>query len=246
LANYEEITAFPAGTVLSALVFTLAARAVWLRRSTWRVPWELAGTFNVVAQTGELFLLSRHADRWLSGPLHSVTGLWNIEDLLGHLLYMCGMVSVTYMVLAQLNMSDRQFSRFLKRRVELPAHLFFPFAWMMFALAGFGERDSDMILDAPTVWSRFYFLMYVLADFYLLWLIIPALYIIRRDPRQRAAATVYLGAAYITLAGCIAVLIDIPVVVWVGIRIETAAYAVAAIYAWHARARYLRGRAACP
>lgn len=245
--TYEELSAsFPLGALLTGVVYIAAARTLWLRRSTWHVPWEVAATLNVALQAAEIVLISGPVARRISPILHAITGLWNIEDLIGHLAYITAMAAMTYMVVSRLDMSEVQFDRYVHRRIEIPSAIFLPIVFVMFYYAGFGNREFDPVLAHPNLWSRAYFLMYVVADCYLLAHAIPALVIIRRDSRQKNTATAYLCAIGVSIVTCVVMLIgSYPMLVWVMIRAETAAYAIAASYAWRARVKRLR-KTPCP
>lgn len=241
-ATYEDIDALPAGIMLGAIVFLAASRALWNRRTTWRIPWEVAATLNVALQTAEIILISGPVSRWLGPKLHAATGIWNLEDLAGHLAYIIGMAAMAFTILSRLNMPDAALAQYIKHRIEFPLALFIPAVMMVFECAGFGDgRDVDLVLAHPTLWTRVYFLMYVGAVIYLLALVIPALLIIRRHQHQKPTATVYLCATGISGLCCVAIIVGIPVLVWVLIRAETAGYAIAASFAWSMRIRFLRG-----
>lgn len=227
--------------VTSALVVLVAARALWLRRSTFRIPWELAGSLNVAMQAGEIILLCAPVAHRVGPWLHAVTGLWNMEDLTAHLLYIGGMAAMSVLVVSRLDMTIDEFRHFIRTRIELPGIFFVTIVATVFACAGYGERDLDLILMTQTLWSRAYFLLYIFAVGYLLTFAIPALLVIRRDRRQTRVANAYLGAVGVTILTCVALLADaIPAVTWFMVRAESAGYAFAAWYGWHVRIVNLR------
>lgn len=245
--SYEDLDHFPVGTLMAVVITLAAARALWVRRSTWLVPWEVATSLNVVLQTVEILLITGPVSRWVGPKLHAITGLWNMEDLIGHLCYFCAMTFLAYAVLSKLDLSDRQLAWYTKRRIEVPATLFVAVVIAIFLAGKFGDHDTDMVLMHPNFWTRAYFLMYILADAYLLSMVIPALLILRRDRRQKRMATAYLCAVAITVLTCVIMLIGLPMATWLVIRVETAAYCIAASYSWHVRSRNLRGpQVPCP
>jgi hypothetical protein len=234
--DYEDMHGFPMGALLAVIMLLATMRALWVRRSTWRVPWEMATTVNVVLQTVEIVLISGPVSRRIGPILHTATGLWNMEDLIGHMCYISGMATMTYMILSRLDMSANQFRLYVKKRIELPANLFLPVVVVVFIAAGFGDRDIDLVLTPSTAWTRAYFLLYICADIYLMSMAVPALLVIRRERSQRRIATGYLCAIGISAITCVIMIIGISqTLVWLTIRIETIGYAVAASYGWYAR-----------
>lgn len=246
MENYEDLDSFPVGQLLAAMVLLATIRALWVRRSTWRIPWEIASTLNVSLQFAEIFLISGPVARWLGPKLHAATGLWNMEDLTGHLCYMIAMTYMTYMALSRLDISDERLARYVRRRIELPMLLFVPTVVALFMFGGMDSHPFDLVLSHPTPWLRIYFMMYVAGALYLLTMAVPALLIIRRDPRQKHTATAYLCATTVTVVTCATMVVGIPILTWVLIRVETASYAVAASYSWGVRRRLLRGPCLLP
>jgi len=58
------------------------------------VPWERPATINVALQTFDVLIVMPQWDDWISAKLHALTGVWNCEELIGHVGYMIGMFSL--------------------------------------------------------------------------------------------------------------------------------------------------------
>jgi hypothetical protein len=96
-------------------------------------------------------------------------------------------------------------------------------------------------------WLGVYFLLYGVAAVYLLSQASFVLWQLRIDPVQTKVVYVYLFAIGVSCITVAAFVVDFvgginPMVKWVLIRAELAAYAVAAVYAWRSRRSYLLGR----
>jgi hypothetical protein len=75
------------------IALTAAAWALWVRRSTWRVPWERTTTSAIVQLGVALVLIAPCTQPVIGGLLWEVTGRWHINDLLGHMLELGALVS---------------------------------------------------------------------------------------------------------------------------------------------------------
>ncbi|HET9874904.1 MAG TPA: hypothetical protein VFQ37_03965 [Mycobacterium sp.] len=230
-------------SVVTVVTLASGGLALWIRRHTWRMPWETAATANVALQTLNVVLLWPLVSHWISPKLHAVTGLWNVEELVGHIAYTLGLAAVLYMAAARLDMTGRQFSRFVNLRIGLPLALFIPVVIAIFMHAGLGLHDvSDLVFVDVSPWLLCYWCLYIAAIAYLLGQAALALLALRRDPRQTRAADFYLAAIGVSLLCCFAFLVDAnSMVKWTLIRAEVVAYALAAGYSWHMKVRYLRG-----
>lgn len=230
-------------SLLTALTLVCAGAALWVRRYTWRMPWETAATANVALQTLNVVLLWAPVSHWISPKLHALTGLWNLEELIGHVAYTLGLAAVLYMAAARVEMTGRQFTRFVNLRIALPLALFIPAVTLIFVHGGLGrEYVSDLVFLDASPWLLGYWYLYVAAIAYLLGQAAMALLALRRDPRQTRAADFYLAAVAVSLLCGFAFLVDANAIArWAFIRAEVVAYALAAGYSWHMKVRYLRG-----
>ncbi|OBB89123.1 hypothetical protein A5760_23060 [Mycobacterium colombiense] len=238
----------PLVPLATAAALLPAGYVLWIRRHTWRTPWETAATLNVLLLGLNALLTAPRVDRWVSPKLHSVTGWWNVEELIGHLCYLCALMSLLYMAAARLDMTDRQLNRFINSRIRIPATVFIPWVVFTFFYGGCADRYvPDLLLLDPSPWQMCYRWLYIVATVFLLGQAATVLLILRRDPYQTRAADLYLAAIALTFMGCFAFIFDCnDVLRWALIRVVVVAYAVAAGYSWRSKLRYLRGTPPLP
>lgn len=119
------------------IIFTLLTItwSLWVRRLTWHCRMEVAATLNIALQGGAVTLMSPWASEAIGGPLHRLTGQHNLEDLLGHDMYVVAASSVVYHLILRLD-KQKLVERF-KTHVELPATICLPLMFATFT-AGTG------------------------------------------------------------------------------------------------------------
>jgi hypothetical protein len=234
--------------IAASAALVAATTALWVRRDTWASRWESAATLNVALQGLNVLVLYPHISRRISPCLHAVTGLWNVEDLIGHIAYLIGLVSLLYMALSRLKMTDPERRLYLRQRLELPASIYFPLLIGCFVVSDCGnDYVSDLVFAPVTPALACYWLLMVVGAAYLLGNTVWALLILRRDPRSIRVATLYLAAVCgsICCLACVVVsfVVDgLNVAAWLLIRAEVVAYAAVAAYSWHRKIALLRGR----
>jgi hypothetical protein len=176
-------------------------------------------------------------DYTVSSKLHTVTGVWNLEELLGHIGYFVGMFAVLFLVVSRLDMTERQFKSYVRYRIELPGVLIISFLVIVF-VTGLGRRYiPDTVQAQTTEWLRVYWHIVAIGLTFILFQITRALFILRQDPRSRKAANAYLAAVAVSVVGLVAFQLEIPQLQWLIIRAEVIAYAIAASYTWHCKQR---------
>lgn len=235
-------------TLIAIATLAVATVALWIRRDTWNTRWDAGATLNVALQSVNVALLSPRVSWHLSPRLHTVTGMWNVEDLIGHLAYLGGLAALMYMAVIRVRMTDDQRRRYFKRRLELPATLFLPLLVGCFVVSGCTDGYVVGLLFVPvTPALACYWLLFIAGAVYLLANTIWALLILRHDPRSVRVVDMYLGAigislcSFVTAAASFAI-DGLDVVTWLLIRAELVGYAVVAAYSWHLRVTTLRGR----
>jgi hypothetical protein len=173
----------------------------------------------------------------LSAPLHDLTGLWNIEDLLGHLAYLAGLVTLAQTLAKRTNLDDPE--RFLRRRLEAPIAIALPLLIGLFIVATPGKHWPDLFRAPETGWMTLYWLALCTSASYLLIPILRLLWVVRRDPRSTVTANIYIAAITIDL-GCLSSVVASRViagypaaVTWMLLCVAACGYAIAPAYSWH-------------
>lgn len=236
----------------STIAILVAICVSWVRRHTWHMPWELPATFNVAMQGLYSLLACPAVSKVVSPPLHRVTGLWNVGELIGALAYLAGMAALVYMFAARLDWEPHQFRRFIMARIELPATVFVPTYIGAFVLSGAG-RKWEPTLELVDLGERraiaVYSLLGVMAAAWLVGHAIWALLIIRRDDtRSKSVVYLYFVAFAVTIACCVLFMLDGPldsgpIMRFFALRLELVAYAVAASHSWRSKKRFLKFKA---
>ena len=120
-------------TVLITITTACIAWSLWIRRVTWSCRWEVAATLNIALQGMAVLLMSPLASETLGHWLHAATGKWNLEDYIGHDLYVVAASAVVYNALGRLQ-DDHAMQKTFKQYVELPATLCIPLLLATFTL----------------------------------------------------------------------------------------------------------------
>jgi hypothetical protein len=209
--------------------------ALWIVRGSWYVPWERPAAINVTLQTFKIIVVWPGYNFRISSALHTITGVWNFEELLAHIGYMVGMFSVLYLVADRLDMTRSQFYSFVRYRIGLPACLVIALMSALFVSGPGKHYVADTITTPETTWLRAYWLTLIVFSVYIGVQAYQGLFILRRDPRSRRAANAYLCALGVSAVGAVSFMLELHQVSWVLIRVEVVAYAIAASYTWHAK-----------
>jgi hypothetical protein len=221
----------------TAAALVVALLSLWVMRKSWRIPWERPASINVCCQAFKILVTVPAWDYTVSSKLHTATGVWNLEELIGHIGYFVGMFAVLFLVVSRLDMTERQFKSYVRYRIELPGVLIISFLVIVF-VTGLGRHYiPDTVQAQTTEWLRVYWHIVAIALTFILFQITRALLILRGDPRSRKAANAYLAAVVTSAACLVAFQLEIPVLQWVMIRVEVVAYAIAASYTWHCKQR---------
>src|SRR6476659_738226 len=81
---------------LIAITLGCIGWSLWIRRVTWSCRWEVAATLNIALQGLAVILMSPFASETLGHWLHALTGMWNLEDYIGHDAYIVAASAVVY------------------------------------------------------------------------------------------------------------------------------------------------------
>jgi hypothetical protein len=190
-------------TTLIIITLACVTWSLWIRRVTWSCRWEVAATLNIALQGAAVLLMSPWASETLGHWLHALTGKWNLEDYIGHDCYIVAASAIVYNALGRLA-DDNALQRSFKQYVERPATLCIPLLLATFSI-GNGARiyKPDFFMVPTDFWLNTYWLLLCGTLIYLLAYGSRALLVLRKDPRSRRIANVYLVAAASGIIACL-------------------------------------------
>lgn len=237
--------------VLIAITVACMAWSLWIRRVTWSCRWEVAATLNVALQMAAVVLMSPFASETLGVLLYNLTGKWNLEDYIGHDCYIVAASAVVYNALGRLQ-DDEALQKTFKQYVERPATLCIPLLLATFSFGNGAAVYRADFFDTPTDgWLTAYWVLLCGTLIYLLGYGFRALLVLRRDPRSRRIANVYLVACTSGIVAC-AVRIATAVVpglqeieggtlVWLFACCCGAGFALASAHSWRVKTKWFTG-----
>jgi hypothetical protein len=224
------------------------AWSLWIRRVTWSCRWEVAATLNIALQGAAIVLMSPLASETLGRWLHHTTGVWNLEDYIAHDCYIVAASAIVYNALGRLQ-DDHALNATFKQYVERPATLCIPVLLVAFSLGNGAAVYRPDFFQVPTdFWLSSYWLVVCGMLVYLLGYGARALLILRRDPRSRLIANVYLIACGSGILACAIRIVTAYVprfadwengrAVWFFACLCGAVFAVAAAHSWRIKTRW--------
>src|ERR1700760_1286995 len=145
--------------VLIAITLTCIAWSLWIRRVTWSCRWEVAATLNIALQGAAVLLMSPIASETVGHWLHAATGMWNLEDYVGHDMYIVAASAVVYNALGRLQ-DDHAMQVTFKQYVERPATICIPLLLATFSLGNGSRIYRADFFEVPTdFWLTVYWLL---------------------------------------------------------------------------------------
>jgi len=189
--------------VLIAITIGCIAWSLWIRRVTWTCRWEVAATLNIALQGAAVLLMSPLANETVGQTLHTLTGKWNLQNYIGHDCYIVAASAIVYNAMGRLQHDDAMQAWF-KQYVERPATLCIPLLLAAFSLGnGAAIYRADFFQVPCDFWLSTYWLLLCGTLIYLLGYGSRALLILRKDPRSRRLANVYLAASACGITACV-------------------------------------------
>lgn len=235
-------------TILIAVTTGCIAWSLWIRRLTWSCRWEVAATLNIALQGATVLLMSPWASETLGHWLYALTGKWNLEDYIGHDLYIVAASAIVYNALGRLQ-DDHAMQESFKQYVERPATLCIPLLLVTFTLGNGAEIYRTDFFEVPTdFWLSAYWLLLCGTLMYLLGYGSRALLILRKDPRSRRIANIYLVACFSGIMACVVRIVTSLVpslqplengtLVWVFACLCGAVFAITSAHSWRTRTKW--------
>jgi hypothetical protein len=233
---------------LIAITTACIGWSLWIRRVTWTCRWEVAATLNIALQGAAVLLMSPIASETLGHGLYRLTGMWNLEDYLGHDCYIVAASAIVYNALGRLH-DDHALHATFKQYVERPATICIPLLLVTFSIGNGAKIYRPDFFQVPTdFWLSAYWLLLCGTLIYLLGYGFRALLILRKDPRSRVIANVYLVASASGIAACVVRITTAYVhpiqaleggrLVWLFACVCGAVFALAAAHSWRAKTKW--------
>ncbi len=234
--------------VLITITLVCIAWSLWIRRVTWSCRWEVAATLNIALQGVTVLLMTPLASETLGHWLHAITGMWNLEDYIGHDMYIVAASAIVYNALGRLQ-DDNAMQTTFKQYVERPATLCIPLLLATFSLGnGAAIYSADFFELRTDFWLSTYWILLCGTLIYLLGYGSRALLILRRDPRSRKIANIYLAASVSGILACTVRIVTVLVpslqpvengtLVWVFACMCGAGFALTSAYSWRIKTKW--------
>lgn len=235
-------------TVLIVVTLASVTWSLWIRRVTWHCRWEVAATLNIALQGSAVALMSPLAANTLGVALHNVTGEWNLQNYLGHDCYIVAASAIVYNAVGRLE-DDHSLQLLFKQYVERPATLCIPLLLATFTLSRGSKVYARDFFALPTdFWLTVYWILLCGTLIYLLAFGSRALLVLRKDPRSRNIANLYLMASASGIGACAVRIIAalVPAIqgrgdsalVWFFACTCGAGFALTSAYSWQQRVKW--------
>ncbi|HXY65931.1 MAG TPA: hypothetical protein VEI45_16630 [Mycobacterium sp.] len=189
-------------TALITITLASIAWSLWIRRVTWHCRWEVAATLNIALQGCALALMSPLCSESLGVALRNITGEWNLQNYVGHDCYVVAASAIVYNAVGRLEDDDALQTSF-KQYVERPATLCIPLLLATFTLSRGSTVYARDFFALPTdFWLSVYWVVLTGTLAYLLVFGSRALLVLRKDPRSKRFANLYLVASASGISAC--------------------------------------------
>jgi len=234
---------------LIAITLGCIAWSLWIRRVTWSCRWEVAATLNIALQGVAVLLMSPWASETIGHVLYQLTWESNVEDYLGHDAYIVAASAIVYNSLGRLQ-DDNAMQRSFKQYVERPATICIPVLLATFSMGNGATVYRADFFQVPTdFWLSAYWILLCGTLLYLLGYGARAMLVLRRDPKSRRIANIYLFASVSGMLACTTRIITslVPALqpiengrlVWVFACACGAIFALASAHSWRIKTRWL-------
>lgn len=224
---------------LTLLALVACFEALWRRRTTWRNRWDAAVTIGVACEGINVLCMQPWVGDRISPWLHEVTGVWNVEELIGHLLHLAGLMCVSYMALSRLKMPEALRRRIIHAHLELPAVLIPAIEVPLFVCGAPDQNVGNLVLTRPGPVMCIYWSVMGLSVVYVTVTSLLAFYMIGKNPAAKKTTSFYVFSCSVSVATVVAGVTDLirpcPDLLWTMVRVELLAYSCAALYSRYHR-----------
>ncbi|MEB3034823.1 hypothetical protein [[Mycobacterium] nativiensis] len=230
-------SAFIGATVLVVLY------SLWVRRDTWWSRWEIGITSAIALEGCALVLLSPWAAQAVGPWLHKASGIWNLQQMVGHIFIVMAIAANIYHVMARL--ADFEEMRTLYRRqVKWPARIGLPAMMAVFVIADADYRPDGFATSSQGGWVTAYWVLLCGLLIYESAYATRLLMMVRSDPRAKETVELYTASSAFALAALTAQLsttwtqTDVSSLVWLWVCVSVGIFAYGSARSWRAKAAW--------
>lgn len=228
------------------IVATLAiiAYSSWIRRDTWWSRWEVAASLALVLEGCALLLMSPWGATAIGPVLHRGLGVWNVQQMLGHLCLIVAITANIHHMLVRLADPD-QVCSIMRRQLMVPVLLGIALMVPAYLLAD-QEYHRDLFSAASTdSWLIVYELVGCALVLYLSAYVSRLMLTLRTDPRAKSTIDLYLVSMTFAAAACLIVLgstwIDVDdasAAIWICICLSVGTFAYGSARSWREKSAW--------
>ncbi|MEO6793117.1 MAG: hypothetical protein ABI253_04335 [Mycobacterium sp.] len=189
------------------IVVTLAviAYSLWVRRDTWWSRWEAGATLAVALEGCSLVLMSPWAGVEVGRALHHDLGVWNLQQLLGHLCLILAVTANIHHMLVRLADPD-QVRSIMRRQLMVPVWLAIALMVPTFLLSDQEYHPDFFAATGSDSWLIVYELVGCAVVLYLSAYVSRLMLTLRKDPRAKTTIDLYLVSMAFAAAACLIVI----------------------------------------
>lgn len=185
-----------------AATLVLVSYSLWVRRDTWWTRWENAATFALALAAFSLLLMSPWVGMEIGPVLRRGLGVWNVQQLIGHLCLIVAATAAIHHMLVRL--ADPDQVRFIMRR-QLMIPIWLSVAVMVPAYLSSAQDFQPDVFAAPRTdaWMMLYELTGGVLSCYILVYLGRLMLALRHDPRAKSTIDLYFVAATFAASACL-------------------------------------------
>lgn len=223
---------------------TVIVYNLWVRRETWWTRWEAGASLAVALEGNSLLLMSPWAGTAIGLVLHRGLGVWNVQQLLGHLCLILAVSANIHHMLVRLADPD-QVRSIMRRQILRPVWLGLAVMVPAFLLSDQKYRPDFFAAASTDSWLTVYELVGCALVLYLSGYVSRLMLALRHDPRARTTIDLYLVSMVFGAAACATVVVSVWVdiddaspVIWACICLAVGIFAYGSARSWLAKSSW--------
>lgn len=230
------------GLILATLA--LIAYSSWIRRDTWWSRWEAAASLALVLEGAALLLMSPWGATAIGPILRRGLGVWNVQQMLGHLCLIVAITANIYHMLVRLA-DPEQVRSIMRRQLMVPVGLGIAVMVPSYLLADQEYRPDMFATARADSWLVVYELVGCAVVLYLSAYVSRLMLTLREDPRAKSTVDLFLVSMSFAAAACLIVIasawvdgVDASPAIWLCICLSVGTFAYGSARSWVAKSAW--------